>query len=376
MNTSSVLIIILLCIGALQGLIFGFFLIKSTHKNIVANRFLAILLFLLSYRLIVQIMRLFGLGYYDSWYYIMLDLSWINGAILYFYTRSYTNTDFKLKKSDWIHFVPLFIQVSISIFVRLQNLYWDGTRQSLSWLGYWGYVVWMNNSTIYIIACCLIIYYVNLSQKTLKVIDVSVRKNQKRLNWIKRILLSFKIYFTIVLAILLVDLVIFNITTDNSYFYFQRFYYYPFFIGISILTYWIGMEGFIRKDVDEIIVKKKLSSLEKNRLQEIAISLKKVMAEKKLYKNQDISIDLLAKEMNTKPYLISRCLNEIMDKKFNDYINEFRVLEVKQLLNETENNKYTLLSLAMEAGFNSKSSFNRAVKKQLGILPNQLKYKS
>jgi AraC-like DNA-binding protein len=48
---------------------------------------------------------------------------------------------------------------------------------------------------------------------------------------------------------------------------------------------------------------------------------------------------------------------------------------VQRLLEDPANSKYTLLSLAMDAGFNSKSSFNRAIKKQLGISPSELKLK-
>ncbi|MEL7065514.1 MAG: helix-turn-helix domain-containing protein, partial [Bacteroidota bacterium] len=57
----------------------------------------------------------------------------------------------------------------------------------------------------------------------------------------------------------------------------------------------------------------------------------------------------------------------------NEYVNTWRVKEVQQLLKEPQNQKYTLLSIALEAGFNSKSSFNRAVKKHLGISPSELK---
>ncbi|MEL6843323.1 MAG: AraC family transcriptional regulator, partial [Bacteroidota bacterium] len=121
-----------------------------------------------SYRLLVQILRLFGLGHYDSWYYIMLDLSWIHGALIYFYTIAQTQANFKLERKHLIHFLPVFIQISFSVFVRLQNLYWDGTRESLSWLGYYGYVLWMNNSTIYIIASSLIIIY---GLKSLKLLN-------------------------------------------------------------------------------------------------------------------------------------------------------------------------------------------------------------
>ena len=58
---------------------------------------------------------------------------------------------------------------------------------------------------------------------------------------------------------------------------------------------------------------------------------------------------------------------------FNDFINEYRIEELKKLLNDPKNNNFTLLSLAFEAGFNSKASFNRAVKKLTGKSPSALK---
>jgi len=369
MNPLKVILILILFAGAFQGIVFGSILLKSKN-NRIANRILAILLFLLSYRLSVQIMRLFGLGYYDTWYYFMLDLSWITGALLYFYTKAQTNIKFRISKKDYIHFIPLFIQISISIFVRLQNLYWNGTKESLSWLGYWGYVVWMNYSTIYIIASILIIYY---SFKSLKVLQENSSLTIKKLQWIKRIIRSFQIYFSLVLVVLLVDLLIYNLVLQNNYFYFIRFYYYPFFIGISLLTYWIGMEGFSRKDEKKVSPKNTLSEEEKLKLATVANQLKSLMEEKKLYKTPKLNLTTIARELNTKPYLISQCLSEILGKNFNDFINEYRVQEVQHLLSDPKNSKFTLLSLALEAGFNSKSSFNRAVQKHLGVSPNQLK---
>ncbi|WP_299334254.1 AraC family transcriptional regulator [uncultured Psychroserpens sp.] len=373
MEITKILIVLLLCIGAIQGLIYGIILFKSTKRNKTANKLLAIILFFLSYRLIVQIMRLFGLGYYDSWYYIMIDLSWIHGALLYFYTKAQIQPSLKLKRKDLIHFIPVVLQITCSVFVRLQNLYWDGTKESLSWLGYWGYVVWMNNSTIYIIASMLIIFYTHKSQKLLSSATEILDTNDKKLSWIKRIMTSFKVYFIVVLLVLLIDLIVYNYTNEGSYFYFVRFYYYPFFIGIAILTYWIGLEGFSRRNDPEFTVKTELNSEEKKKLEKIAKTLEQSMQEKKLFKNQDLSLNSLARQLDIKPYLISRCLNEIFNKRFNDYINGYRVKEVQELINDPKNSKYTLLSMAMEAGFNSKSSFNRAITKQLGILPSELK---
>ena len=248
MNTFTVLTIVLFTVGAVQGIVFGLILLGSSPQNRIANRFLAGILFLLSYRLIIQTFRLFGLGYYDTWYYFMLDLSWVNGALLYFYVKALVTPHFKLNRSDAIHLLPLAVQVCMSVFVRLQNIYWDGTRESLSFAGYWGYVVWMNYSTIYIIAALLIVTYVFHARKLLTHLSDRIAIDLKRIVWINRILISFGIYFFTVLCILLVDLIVYNVALNQAYFYFERFYYYPFFGGLSILTYWLGIEGFSRKD--------------------------------------------------------------------------------------------------------------------------------
>jgi len=373
MEISKILIILLLSIGSIQGVIYSFILFKSTKYNKTANRILATILILLSYRLLVQIMRLFGLGYYDGWYYLMIDLSWIHGALIYFYTKAQTQPRIKFNRKDLIHFLPVVIQIIISVFVRIQNIYWDGTRESLSWLGYYGYVVWMNNSTIYIIASALIIFYTYKSRKVLNSINELFEITDTKLKWIKRIVNSFLLYFSLVLIVLLVDLIIYKSANEGTYFYFTRFYYYPFFIGMAILTYWIGLEGFSRRNDPEISIKTSINSDDLKRLQVISKRLESAMIKDKLYKNQELSLHSLSKELDIKPYLISRSLSEVFNKRFNDYINEYRVKEVQKLLQDSNNSKYTLLSLAMEAGFNSKSSFNRATKKQLGVSPSELK---
>ncbi|MEO1435696.1 MAG: AraC family transcriptional regulator, partial [Bacteroidota bacterium] len=186
MELENLIIILLLSIGCCQGLIYGGILFRSVKVNKTANRILSMLLFLLSYRLWVQIMRLFGLGYYDTWYYFMVDLSWVHGALLYFYTKAQTQPDFRWSRNHWWHFLPVIFQVGFSVFVRLQNLYWDGTRESLSWLGYWGYVIWMNNSTIYLVASVLIIYYSYRSLKLLRAVDNDLEIAAVKLQWIRR----------------------------------------------------------------------------------------------------------------------------------------------------------------------------------------------
>jgi AraC-like DNA-binding protein len=173
--------------------------------------------------------------------------------------------------------------------------------------------------------------------------------------------------------IILADMVFIKTMTNNYYFYFTRFYYYPFFIGISILTYWIGVEGFNRRKVQKTKLKPAISSEKKVLLMQIAQELNDLMKNDKAYLNPELNLQKTAEHLQVKPYLVTQCLNVIINTKFNDYINGFRVNEVKRLLAKPEKKRLNLLTIAFEAGFNSKSSFNRSVKNQLGIHPKELR---
>lgn len=373
MQTADILIVIVLSIGAIQGFVFGTILLKSSKFNKTANRLLATLLILFSYRLLVQIMRLFGIGYYDTWYYLMLDLSWIHGALLFGYVYAQTHQNFQLKTKHLAHLLPVFFQVIFSVFVRIQNIYWDGTKESLSWAGYWGYWLWMNQPTIYIVASVLIVSYAYIAEKHLDNPDKKVVLGEGRLNWLKRIIKSFKIYFSLVFLVLIADMLFIRLSSQEYYFYFTRFYYYPFFIGISIMTYWIGIEGFKRKDNTDISYAKPLEPERVAQLEQIVKDLQSLMRDKQVFKDPDLSLNKTANMLQIKPYLLTQALNEVLQTKFNDYVNAFRIAEVQSLLLRPEKRKHNLLTLALEAGFNSKSSFNRSVNKQLGVSPSELR---
>ena len=123
-------------------------------------------------------------------------------------------------------------------------------------------------------------------------------------------------------------------------------------------------------------VRKKLSAPEKAQLEKLAEQLQQLMNEEKPYKDAELTLTTLSEQLNIKQYLLTKTLNEILHKSFTDYVNEYRVKEVELLISDPTNDKFTLLALAHNAGFNSKSSFNRAVKKHLGIAPSELKRKS
>ena len=78
-------------------------------------------------------------------------------------------------------------------------------------------------------------------------------------------------------------------------------------------------------------------------------------------------------ELNIPRHYLTQVINGLLGKNFYTFINEYRLKEVKKLLVDEDYLKYTLTSIAYEAGFNSKSSFNSVFKNSTGMTPSQFK---
>jgi AraC-like DNA-binding protein len=87
------------------------------------------------------------------------------------------------------------------------------------------------------------------------------------------------------------------------------------------------------------------------------------------FRSPDLSLDSLARVLATNPWTLSRAINVGSKKNFNDYVNSFRVQAFKDELARAPESG--LLELALECGFNSKTSFNRCFKKLEGQSPSQ-----
>ncbi len=96
-----------------------------------------------------------------------------------------------------------------------------------------------------------------------------------------------------------------------------------------------------------------------------------LMTETQAYRESELSLSELAGRLNAPPNHLSQVINEREGKTFYDYINTLRVNEFRRLATSPESKKYTLLGLAQECGFNSKSSFHRYFKKVTGKSPSQ-----
>jgi AraC-like DNA-binding protein len=115
------------------------------------------------------------------------------------------------------------------------------------------------------------------------------------------------------------------------------------------------------------------SGLDKEKASMYMDLLMRNMEEKKPYINPDLTLGQLAEMLSMSPHNLSEVLNTHLHQNFFDFINKFRVEMVKKDLVDPEKKNLKLFSIALDAGFNSKSSFNSIFKKLTGQTPSEYK---
>ena len=113
------------------------------------------------------------------------------------------------------------------------------------------------------------------------------------------------------------------------------------------------------------------SGLQKELADKIHQDLEQLVQSEKIFKKEELSLAELAQLLGVHPNYLSQVINSYEHKSFYDYINTLRVEEFKSQVLLPENSRYTLLSLAFECGFNSKTAFNRNFKKITGLSPSE-----
>jgi len=99
--------------------------------------------------------------------------------------------------------------------------------------------------------------------------------------------------------------------------------------------------------------------------------LEEILHGKKLFKDPELTMTELARQISIPPYRLSRLINDHFKQNFSDFINTYRVKEAQQRL--VESNNETIASIAFECGFNALSAFNHAFKKIIGSTPSEFR---
>ncbi len=309
---------------------------------------------------------------------LSMPLSLVHGPFLFLYTSKKTSGK-SFTFYDLLHFTPLILW-----FVFTFNFYFLSPKKQIEvFINQGKEFDTQNMIRVVITYLSGVIYYI----LSLLVLIKFHKKIKQRFSDIEKINFNWLFYF-IIWNFFIWLFILFN--QENIA-----------YALISFFILWIGYFGFRQTDVffeknirlDHHIIPEnypnpideKIENLDaetllenkyKNNLlnEEDAKTIEKKLLEylikDKPYLNTELTLQELAEKIGILPNTLSYVINASLGKNFYDLINEYRVNEFINLY-QNSNNKYTILSLALDSGFNSKSSFNRNFKKIKGITPSE-----
>jgi len=131
------------------------------------------------------------------------------------------------------------------------------------------------------------------------------------------------------------------------------------------------MKSIYQTEEFEATTEQKTALLDADKASEYSAKLLAYISEAKPYLNPDLSLRSLASEIEIHPNQLSWLLNNSFGKNFNEFINQYRVETFKNLAKNPDNANITVIGLAYDSGFNSKTVFNAYFKKETGLTPRQ-----
>lgn len=310
-------------------------------------------------------------------------LAFVHGPFLYLYILHLT-TPIKFNKKNLLHFLPVAFAYLLWISFLLQNpeqkllLYDQGFSSS-----YYKIIGIITNVGIIISGIVYVLASVVLLHRYKKKISEEFSDKDKiSLNWLRYLIAGIAGIWVFV---------IFYPTAESIYLSASLYICFIGFFGVRQQQIFKTTNTLspsatehhtsspqsrnplaepINVDLLSNKIKYDWSSLTEDEVERIFLQLNRIMEQEKLYKNAELTLSKLAESLQLKDAALSQVINSKFKKSFYDYINSLRVDECVKMIADEKNQNYTLLSIAFDCGFNSKSSFNRNFRKFTGKSPS------
>jgi len=150
--------------------------------------------------------------------------------------------------------------------------------------------------------------------------------------------------------------------------------YFFIYLLLAIIIIWLAAVAFSWPEVRQWIpvpaVPKPSAS---SQLTKKSAWLKNAMIANQYHQDPELGLNSLAEKLEINAHELSRLINTALKKNFNDFVNEYRVKDVVEKMQDPAYNHITLLGIAYESGFNSKTTFNRTFKQITGKSPAEYK---
>jgi AraC-like DNA-binding protein len=341
MNIGKEILFFFGALGAFNGFILSAYFLFFTKKKYLTNLFLGSLLLALSIRIAVTVFVYFNNALPKTYLQIGLSSCLLIGPFLYCFLKAGIHSINKIPKTWKYHLMIWVIAIFVIGFLFPYQNYpvlWNDYFVAMIFLQWFSYLFISGfESRI-------------LLQKMIQNYNDTTPAEK----WFGMIFLGNAIIFL---------------------FYFLGFVRVPFIscvtgcLSFTFVLYLAFLVLLHRKKTDDLFVLniQKGKKLDPKEVSILAEKLEKIILEKSLYKNPNLSLQDLSQEINITSHQLSQFLNNNLGKNFTSFVNEFRINEACSII--ASNDKLTLESIGYDVGFNSKSTFFAAFKKHTGTTP-------
>ena len=329
-------------------------------------------------------------------YYLLIPIMLAGVPVLYLYILSLTTENFRFRNIYFIHFLPsglilminfIFLTIASSVEVHLLvegKLSADKISTVLQW-----YIQTYKFSQFFLYNLQIVFYSI--------LIILRLKFHQKNIknyfSFTEKISLQWlKLYVIIFVVFSLTEII-------TTFFDFKRFNPEVYSIISFLFISYFGFAAFGQPDIFYNQEKLANSSINESKIVEVSAkdtviiesvdqsrkplpnsgeigaSLNGLMVSKKLYINADLTLEDLADLMGIHRNILSKVINDHYKMNFFNFVNNYRIEEAIMMFKNPEFSNLSIEGIAKTVGFNSKSVFNPAFKKQTGETPSEFRKK-
>lgn len=350
----------------IAGLTFALLLAFVNSINRTANRFLALALL----TMILWMVRILAIdaqlnNYLPHWDRLSMQFLLALGPFIYFYVLKITRPQYKFTWKDALHFIPVLLEATALAFEIRESARTGATTYATQ-------VFQLVNPVLQLSIFISIITYLYHCNKLIqsfyrRLQPVLMDRPLIEFRWLRRLLAATALLWCLWIA-----------CAVNAYFVYHGKpgiqVYYPFYIFFAVMIIWTAAAAFLKPQAARAAQSAPTTKPPiPAELRAKGIWLKKAMDTNRYYEDPELSVSLLAEKLRLPAHELSRVINTVLKKSFTDFINEYRVRDVISRMKNPAYDQITFLGIAFEAGFNSKSTFNRAFKQVTGKTPAEFK---
>ena len=357
-----------LYIGTTQSFFAGL-LIATKKPTTTANRVMAAWLFMICIEMIFALLNSKVIEMYSFPF-----ITFTYGPLLYLYISFMTTPGRKFNPVELIHFVPFVVFFTVSVVFRSEPLVRDLR-------GFFEPDKLMPLRMVYSVSFFLsittysILSFIKIKKHQSNLMDLTSFTSQRiTLNWLKVLAISFYVVYIIVF-------ILGGLKILGKYIPFDPYFVVFAFIALFSMVYSFygikqpGIFGELlhneRNGEKKEAEKYSRSGLKDEQAEEYLTILLDYMESEKPYLDGNLTIHDLSLKTGISRHHITQVLNEIYGKNFFTFINEYRTREVIERFSDSRYDHYTILAIAFDSGFNSKSTFNSFFKSQTGQTPSK-----